>query len=314
MKKILIQLAVLFALLVPALTATQIVYAQDIPAPSVLEQTGQKLEQSGTKLINPYSHAESAKEKGAEDITSTIWYLIDYIKYFVQGIAIIVIIAGGVMFITAGKDSQKKVDDAKRMLTYGIGSLVIITFGAMFIKRVFYGDVSAPGQVLTSQAMAESFGTQGEALIKTIYGIVEIFVGAVAILFIIINGVRILMSMGDEDAKKKSIKRILFALVGVFIVGIAEFVIKGILFPAHGEKLMAADKAIMLIQGITNFASAFVATIAFVMLIYAGYMYVTAGAEEENAKNAKKILVGAILGLILAAGAYALANTLLKLS
>ncbi|MBI5152506.1 hypothetical protein HZA39_03155 [Candidatus Peregrinibacteria bacterium] len=315
MKKIFIQIMILAGLLIPALTIANVANAQ-VPEPSdALKLTQEQLKQSNVELVNPILHAESASgPQGTAEITSTIWYVVDLVKYFMQAVAVIVIIAGGVMFLTAGKDSQKKIDDAKRMLTYGIMALAIITFGAMFVKKVFYGTGGAEGEVLTSQAMAESFGKEGEALIKKIYEIAEMFVGAIAILMIIINGIRIAMAFGNEEAKTKGIKRILYGLAGVLIVGIAEFAVKGILFPAHGTKLMAADKAKMLIVGLTNFASAFVAIIAFLMLIYAGYMYVFGGAEENNTQKAKKILLGAILGLILAAGAYAIVNTLIKLS
>lgn len=328
MKKTLIQIAILIILLMPALAIANVVSAQaqkpqTKPEPyDMLKLTEQQLKtppgESGEKpvdLINPNLHAESASaQEGVGEITSTIWYLVDFLKYAMQAVAVAVIIIGGVMFLTAGKDSQKKAEDAKRMLTYGAFSLVIITFGAMFIKRVFYGDASAAGEVFTSQAMAESFGQEGEALIKKIYEIAEMFVGAIAILMIIINGIRIAMTFGDEEAKKKGLKRIMYGVAGLLLVGIAEFVVKEILFPARGTKLMAGDQAIRLIVSLTNFVSAFVGIAAFVMLLYAGYMYVVAGAVQETAQKAKKILLGSILGLILAAAAYAIINTLIKLS
>lgn len=315
MKKTFIQIVLLTAILMPSLIFADIASAQEKPQIDPwtnLQFMEQELKKRGIQLINPALHAKSAVEEGASEITSTIWYLIDYIKYFIQGIAVIVIIAGGVMFITAGKDSQKKIDDAKRLLTYGIASLAIVTFGAVFVEKVFFGATGSEGTVLTSEAMAEAFGKEGSLMMKKLYEIATIFVGAIAVLMIIINGVRIAMSFGDQESRNKSIKRILYAVAGLLIVGIAEFVVKGVLFPDYGAKLMAADRALMLIKGLTNFISAFVAVAAFVMLLYAGYMYVMAGADPDSAQKAKKTLVGSIIGLILAAGAYALVNTFIK--
>ena len=315
MKKTIIKIWILLALLMPLpMVAAGVAFAQtpqDIDPFSALQQTEQQLKTGGKpiELINPAYHAESSVDEGTTEITSTIWYLIDYIKYFMQGVAILVLIIGGVMFLTGGKD-QKKVDDAKRTITYSILALVIITLGGVFVKQVFFGEY---GDALSSQGFAESFGKEGSAMVKKIYEIVEIFVGSVAVLMIIINGVRISMAFGDQDARNKGIKRILYALAGLLLIGISEFVVKGILFPAHGTKLMAGDQALLLIKGITSFLSAFVAIAAFVMLLYSGYMYVISGADPDSAQKAKKILFGSIVGLILAAGAYAIINTLIKL-
>jgi len=318
MKKTIIKIWIFLALFAPfSMAFTGIACAQsvkDIDPSSVLQQTEQQLKTGGKpiELINPAFHAESSVDEGDEgttEITSTIWYLIDYIKYFMQGVAILVLIVGGVMFLTGGKD-QKKIDDAKRTITYSIFALVIITLGGIFVKQVFFGEY---GDALSSQGFAESFGKQGSLMIKKLYEILEIFIGAIAVLMIIINGIRISMAFGDQEAKNKGIKRILYALGGLLLIGISEFAVKGILFPAQGQKLMAGDQALLLIKGITNFLSAFVAITAFIMLLYSGYMYVIAGADPDSAQKAKKILFGSITGLILAAGAYAIVNTLIKL-
>lgn len=47
---------------------------------------------------------------------------------------------------------------------------------------------------------------------------------------------------------------------------------------------------------------------AVLVLVYAGIMYVTAGNDEEQATRAKKTIWGAIIGLIVIIGAYAIYN------
>jgi hypothetical protein len=49
--------------------------------------------------------------------------------------------------------------------------------------------------------------------------------------------------------------------------------------------------------------------IAFVvMVVYAGFLYLTANGEETNVKKAKKMLSQAVIGLVLIVSAYAITN------
>ena len=55
-----------------------------------------------------------------------------------------------------------------------------------------------------------------------------------------------------------------------------------------------------------NTALAFVGLIFMVLMIYAGYLWMTARGEEEPVKKAKKIITASIIGLILVISAYAI--------
>lgn len=57
-----------------------------------------------------------------------------------------------------------------------------------------------------------------------------------------------------------------------------------------------------------NTALAFVGLIFMVLMIYAGYLWMTARGEEEPVKKAKKIITASIIGLILVISAYAITN------
>ncbi|MFH1375500.1 MAG: hypothetical protein ABIH35_02410 [Patescibacteria group bacterium] len=61
----------------------------------------------------------------------------------------------------------------------------------------------------------------------------------------------------------------------------------------------------------TNFFLGFFALIAMVALIYAGFLYVTAAGNDEQATKAKKIIIWVVIGIIVILLAYALVNTLI---
>lgn len=62
------------------------------------------------------------------------------------------------------------------------------------------------------------------------------------------------------------------------------------------------------IAGWGNTFAAIIGIIAVLMIIYGGFLYVTAGTNEDNTKKAKSILIYAIIGLAIAILSYAIVN------
>ena len=59
---------------------------------------------------------------------------------------------------------------------------------------------------------------------------------------------------------------------------------------------------------IVNAALGLLGTIALILILYAGFEWMTAAGSEEKADNAKKILFYAVLGLIVILSAYAISR------
>jgi len=63
-----------------------------------------------------------------------------------------------------------------------------------------------------------------------------------------------------------------------------------------------------LIFKILNWLLGLVGLAAFVMLLYGGFLYLTAGANEEAPKKAKNVIMYAVIGLVVIALAYAVVS------
>ncbi len=50
----------------------------------------------------------------------------------------------------------------------------------------------------------------------------------------------------------------------------------------------------------------FTGTIFFILVVYAGLMWMTAGGNEDRIKKARQILIAAIIGLVIVLSAYAI--------
>jgi hypothetical protein len=303
-KKIISSLFLFFVVASLALTVASPSFAQDIN--QTLEEIN-KQAQLPSFTQNP--HGQASAEPGASNITSAILYLADMFKYLIGTVAIIIIVASGVRLVTAGKDIEQVADKQKENLKYGFLGLIVIMLSDVAVKQVFYGDA---GEIYRSEAEVKMAAQRGSDQIQGLYNMLEYFVGAIAILFIVIAGFRLVTSAGDEEVIKKSKKQVTWAVLGIVLVGLSELVIKDIVFPNQGSQLLNVDRGKELIINMTNFISAFLATLAVGLFMYGGFLYVTDVGKGDNTGNAKKIFMGAIIGLLVAMGAYSLVNTVYK--
>lgn len=81
-----------------------------------------------------------------------------------------------------------------------------------------------------------------------------------------------------------------------------------------GTGIIPSDNLVAVILGWVKFALALVGTIAFVAFIWAGFLYITAFGNEENAEKGKKILIWTAIGIIIIIVSYALTSALINAS
>jgi hypothetical protein len=64
----------------------------------------------------------------------------------------------------------------------------------------------------------------------------------------------------------------------------------------------------VVIAGVVNTILSFLGIIAILIILYGGFKWMTSGGEEEKTKDAKKIMVAGLIGLLIILGAYAIAS------
>lgn len=68
------------------------------------------------------------------------------------------------------------------------------------------------------------------------------------------------------------------------------------------------------VVGLVNWFLGFVASIAVLLFIYGGYMWLTDQGDESNIEKAKTIIAGTLIGILIIISAYTIINTLLDFS
>lgn len=80
----------------------------------------------------------------------------------------------------------------------------------------------------------------------------------------------------------------------------------------QASKLGTSPSLMMVFMGWIKFFLPYASILAFIGIVYAGFLYVSSYAQEENIEKAKKILVWSIMGLILIFSAYVIVSAFIK--
>lgn len=254
-------------------------------------------------------HVEASQKAGASNFTSAIRYVIDFLKFLVGGVAVLVIVIAGIKLVMA----RKKIDEVwpkqkEHLIMITVG--IIFIFVADAVVDVFFG---VEGEVFTSEELAISAAQRGSEEIRGIYDIGLFLIATLAVFMLIVAGIRLLVAAGNEEVQTKVKKQITWLTLGLFLVGVAEFVVLDFIFPEQGTQLPATNVGITLIVDFTNFISGFITFAAIISLIYGGYLYVSAVGNDERLGKAKKTIIGSVIAIIIAMGAFAIVNTLVPL-
>jgi cytochrome bd-type quinol oxidase subunit 2 len=289
----------------------RMIYEETTFAQSSLQKPLETI-QSTTDLptFDTNTHSKASIQPGASNITSAIYFVLDFVKYLIGAIAVVMIIITGVKLVMA----RKKVDEVwgkqKEHLIMLVTGLIFVFIADVAIRSVFFG---VEGEVFESEAQAEAAAQQGVEQLRGMWTVAMMLAGAVAVFMLVVAGIRLITSGGNEEAQTKIKKQITWVVIGLFVLGIAEFVVLDFIFPEQGSQIPDDQKGKQLIVDFTNFVSAFVSIAAVISSIYGGYLYVTAVGNEEQTGKAKKVLLGAVIALVIALGAFAIINTVVQI-
>ena len=95
--------------------------------------------------------------------------------------------------------------------------------------------------------------------------------------------------------------KIFFSLIIIFLA------VPAAVWGADLNNLKAAD-VVQILNNITDFFAALIASLATLMILVAAFMYITSSGDPTKIENAKKTLVWAIVGIVVAFLAYGIVN------
>lgn len=113
--------------------------------------------------------------------------------------------------------------------------------------------------------------------------------------------------------KKTFLKKIFVSLVCLSFV-VLPFIAKAQLgLDEFGGQVRLGKKSLTeTIADIINVVLGFLGVVAVVIILIGGFIWMTAGGNEDKVKNAKKILTTGVIGLAIVLSAYAIAQFVVK--
>ncbi len=253
-------------------------------------------------------HSKQSYQPGAAQLTSVIYFILDFFKYIFGGVAVLTLIVSGLKLILAGRQAADAMSKEKETLRLSFTGLIIMLVADQLI-RVFFGLEGEVYRTGTDMQLAAEAGTE---IAKGASNLIRIFLPSVAVAFTVIAGFRLLLARGDNDELGKAKKQITWAIIGLVLAGLAEIIVFRVVFPDRGSRIPDAIEFNRLLVTMTNFISGFISTLSVLAIIYAGYLYVVSLGGDQVGK-AKTILTGAFLGLLLSMAAFGLVNTFVKI-
>lgn len=224
--------------------------------------------------------------------------------FLLGSIAAIFILYAGFKYITSGGDEQKARTAKLQILFAFIGIIIVVT--AAVIKKAI--------ETLGFLSVTEGPVTAGETaagkiapIILSVSNFASLLVGTIATVFLLYAGFKYITSQGEAEAAATAKRQIAYAVIGIIITVLVNFGIASALkdFVVTQPENVAAiitstlDPYILLALRLVQYA-------AIIFLVYAGFRYISSSGDPEAGATAKRQIIYAVVGLLIAGLAEAI--------
>ncbi len=268
----------------------------------------------GQNLATEAGHDSGVSQIG--EVTSAVFLLI---KSTMGIIAVAWLVWTGVMMVSSA-NKEDMITKGRRMATYTILGLMILLLIEPMVMDVFYGgrDISIENTGINDlQNAYTNFSVETRALVSWIEAILVF----VAMAYLILAGMTIVFAFGEEDTLSSGKKMILPIFFGLLVIAFNEVIVDQIIYRSvyNGSRVLFdvgennANIFIKELLGLVQYFLFFVATIAFALLVYGGFLYVISFGDDERSGVGKKIFINATIGLIIILISFTLTYSLVGL-
>ncbi|MBU0727183.1 pilin [Patescibacteria group bacterium] len=255
---------------------------------------------------------------GERQLRDTVQGVVRVIRNLIASLAVIWIVISGIRMVTA-QGEESVITEQKRSIIYAVIGLVSI----LLIERLIDILYGTPGTYVGTYGgdyvnVFEPGATEARFSAE-IYGVVNFIkavIASIAILMIVISGVKTIMAQGEEEAITKQRKVFLWVIIGLILFAIDQTIVDNFFaIPVQQQEgvIQASNVTAIIntIGKILQFLLGFVGLIALGMLIYGAGTMIANYGNDEMVQKAKKIIKNALIGIIVIISAYTLVATLI---
>lgn len=339
-KQFLVVLAIMSFLLASVAYAQPQQVSQDQSASKPAEggqpaggSTGGTASSNATQLFplpgaSMYGNLPEPKQATAElRFQELMWGIIQNVRFIIGAVAIAFMVYSGFRMVTGWGNDEVYAKQRTNLLYSIIGLAIVGMSGEMSrIFSVSCTNFTAPGQTklactpggfLNDPNAIVRASTIFDQRTKIIITFIKYFIGGVAVLEIVMVGLK-MVTGGAEETITKAKKNLMYAVVGLILIIVADSAVSNVFYkldktryPSVGGAAPAIDPyaGVKEIVGFTNLIVSIVGPVAVLALLGGGVMYITAAGKDETMTKAKRLIMAAIIGIIIIYGAFAIVST-----
>jgi divalent metal cation (Fe/Co/Zn/Cd) transporter len=162
-----------------------------------------------TLRLFDYDNPENVRRNAFNIVASNI---IDLLAAAAGVLFVVMFVIGGIFYIASAGNPQR-VEQGKKYLGYAVGGLLMVILAEVLTRTVRY--------------LADQAGSQNSLAdaIQTVLNWLLAGVGMLAVLFIIIGGIRYIVSRGNTDQVNKAKQTLTYAIIGLLAVIFSEVIL-----------------------------------------------------------------------------------------
>ncbi|MFC1616341.1 pilin [Patescibacteria group bacterium] len=152
------------------------------------------------------------------------------------------------------------------------------------------------------------YGQEGiGTLTSPLYWAIDLFrflISGVAMVMIVFLAFKLISTESDDEAAKIK-KNLLYGVIGLLLIQIADVVVKKALFGEQGEAFedigtseIYAEETVSVMRSIIGFIEVFIGIVAVIAIVIRGFTVLTSGGDEEALGKAKTHILYAAVGLV----------------
>ena len=245
-------------------------------------------------------------ESGVELFDNFISRLVEIGKFVLEGVAIFFIIFYGIKLVASG-GKDEEIEQAKTGFLDAALGFTILNVGDVIVA--VFNPMEAGATLHDYTAL--------DYLINYGIGLIKYLVGTISVAVIVIAGYTIVTSSDKQETVKKQSKNIVYALIGLVVVMLAQVVQYAIvgdrdLYGALQGNEDLVNRGMEIINSLTRLLLYIIVPVAILMLVIGTIYYVISGGEANRAGQGKRIYLGTIIALLIAFAAYILVAEILR--
>ncbi len=299
-----LSLAFLLLLFVLFASASPIVFADTPSSPGVsgsnILPLGKPDDFPGVK----FGRVIAPNQTGASGILAFIQFLYETAKQFLGPILVFLMGGMGIRLIIA-RGSDEDFTGVTNQFLYMIAGMVFIVFAKNMadLFSLYKNGSSFVSSDASIAATGEVFKGYMTIIVKT----VRYLLGGISVFYVVRSGTNIIFNAEDETVNKQK-EVFIYGFFGFILIMMAESLVNAVfdISTLPGVPQVNVTVGILTLSNFTNLLLAALSGLFLFSLVVGGSMYVFSAGNEERGKTGTTIIIGSLIGLVIAFSSYTL--------